>query len=162
MTIQQEICSRLNKHPQSLLAGNSAYALRQMLVLCKSPSVRPVGEEIVVNPAEEIRRIWATRLRIAAAKQRTIEGAQALVEALNGLSPEHGVEQMSVEVGRRVGIIFFDQATKEPLGAILKRWAEQDVGSSSANYEFARGQGVNVPVKEAVVPPLRRVRAVAR
>jgi hypothetical protein len=122
MTIQQEICRRLKEHPQALLAGDSAPALQQMLLLCKSPSVRPVGEDIVVNEAVEIRRIWATRLRIAARKQHHIEGAQALVEALDRLSPEHGVEQMSVEVGQRVGIVFFDETTQEPLGAILKMW----------------------------------------
>jgi hypothetical protein len=161
MTVQQEISRRLKAHPLAL-RGESSDTFDQMLALCESPLARPLDEGIVVNPAEEIRRIWATRLRIAAAKQRTIEGAQALVEALDLLSPEHGVEQMAVEAGRRVGIVFFDGATQEPLGAVLKRWTEEDAADSHANFELAAGVGEVLAAKEAVVPPSRRERAAAR
>jgi hypothetical protein len=133
-----------------------------MKKLARSKTVRPLDEEPVVNPVEEIRRIWATRLRIATAKRREIEGAQALVEALDRLAPEHGVEQMSLEDGAELGTIYFDAETQEPLGAILHRRTAEDAPRPLANYEFARGRGADVTAKEAVVPPSRRARAVAR
>jgi hypothetical protein len=150
MNVQQEISKRLMEFA-ILDSAVSAPALQNMLRMARSPVARPLDEEVVVNPAGEILRIWSTRMRIAASAHRRIEGASALVESLSRLAPEHPIEQMSLKDGRQLGIVFFDAKTLEPLGAIVKPNATEGETREGRSHVKSVGRSVTVRAKAAGV-----------
>ncbi|MES2390544.1 MAG: hypothetical protein V4555_02805 [Acidobacteriota bacterium] len=123
---------------QQLPKGRVSPAIRQFreLVAEASPKAKPTR---ATQPAHEVLSVWAVRLWNSTLQGRRVVGLADLVRSLRKLSPEEPVEQVAVIDGLKTGLIFFNPASRKPIGAVVSARNESDVQRSEENLRRAKG-----------------------